>query len=777
MLRAERRRAASLSRVAAVALVGVMSLIAGLLVSGPAAQASGRHQVEIESPVTAAPVTAAAGESIEVTFSTDGPWRYSIDVRAAGGAGDWQLLDGNAAEGHTERGESTVQAVVPAGLEPGHYDLRLRIFVPNQRPDPRELGSATVETALQVIPDQLPETGFESRGDEGTTTNDEELAFLDEVATASPRVAVSAVGDSSQGRPLNLVRLGHPMPMAEEVIAESSNVLVVGGQHGNEPAGREMALQLVRDLAFTDDPELIEQLSETAILVLPNANPDGVAANTRRNGQGLDINRDHLNLRSPEAQTITRVLREFTPDLTLDAHEGSPRHRPEETPWLRIAWQRNLNVDDQLYELNVDMVEDYVFPGVQAAGFPDTDHYGSPDDGEESPEFLSQSLGLRHGLGMLIESFGGTLATRVDLQLATAFESLRFQREQADAVAQVVAEAPDRAAQRGEDRSEPFFLRGADWDTQPPPADLVLDPPPCGYVLNNYQAEQIEQHAQAFGIDAVRVSEESVFLTMAQPMMTLIPDLVDERGRSNEVDGLALADCSDPGAVDPPPPPPPGSPDEQYATDFSGDDVGEVPAHWSPWWNDSEFTVLGDPSRLHHDVQDREAGDGRQALVLDAVGQDGVLRGDVEVAATVRGEGDTTLFQLGLNVSGTEPGEANAFYVDARVDGSSANHLRINQHQDGRFGTLASAPLPFSVDENTWYHVVLQRDGDELRAKLWPAGSDEPEHWSVVAQSRSFDEGRIGVMHFTAGAQVEYAFLGVGVGAESAPRPPDDLLE
>ncbi len=760
-----------------MALAGVIALIAGLLASGPAAQADQRHQVEIESPTSVAPVTAAAGESIEVAFSTDGPWRYSIDARAAGGAGDWQLLDGDAAEGRAERGENTVDAVVPVELEPGHYDLRLRIFLPNQRPDPRELGSTTVGTALQVVPEQLPETGFESRGDDGTTTNDEELAFLDAVAAASPRVAVSAVGESSQGRPLNLVRLGHPAPPADERMAERSNVLVIGGQHGNEPAGREMALQLLRDLAFTDDPELIEQLSETAILVLPNANPDGVAANTRRNGQGLDINRDHLNLRTPEAQTIAQVLQEFTPDLTLDAHEGSPRHQPEETPWLRIAWQRNLNVDDQLYDLNVDLVEDYVFPGVQAAGFPDTDHYGSPDDGEESSQFLSQSLGLRHGLGLLIESFGGTLATRVDLQLATAHESLRFQRERADAVAQVVAEAPGRAAARGENQSEPFFMRGADWDTQPPPADMVLDPPPCGYLLNTYQAEQIEQHTQAFGIATERVSEESVFLTMAQPMMTLIPDLVDERGRSNEVEGLALADCSDPGAVDPPPPPPPGSPDEQYATDFSTDVVGAAPADWSSWWNDSAFAVLDDPSRLHHDVQDREPGDGRQALVLDAVGEDGVVRGDVEVAAMVRGEGDTTLFQLGLNVSGTGPGEANAFYVDARVNGSSANHLRINQHQDGSFGTLASAPLPFSVDEDTWYHVVLQRDGDELRAKLWPAGTDEPEHWSVLAQSRSFDEGRIGVMHFTAGAQVEYAFVGVGVGAESAPRPPDDLLE
>ena len=339
MLSLRRRRAAAFPRAAAVALAGVLALIAAVLVSTPGAVASGRHQVEIASPVAADPVTAGPGAVVEVAFVTDGPWRYTLDVRATGDTGGWQLLDG-AAEGRAERGENQAEVLVPVGLGPDHYDLRLRIFLPNQRPDPRELGSATAEAALQVLPAELPETGFESRGGEGTTTNAEELAFLDEVAAASPRVTISMAGESTQGRPLHLVRLGHPAPPPDKVIAEDSNVLVVGGQHGNEPAGREMALQLLRDLAFTDDPDMVDQLAQTSILVLPNANPDGVSADTRRNGQGLDINRDHLNLRTPEAQIIADVLDEFSPDLTLDAHEGSAGGDPVATDRLAAQPQR-----------------------------------------------------------------------------------------------------------------------------------------------------------------------------------------------------------------------------------------------------------------------------------------------------------------------------------------------------------------------------------------------------------------------------------------------------
>ena len=72
---------------------------------------------------------------------------------------------------------------------------------------------------------------------------------------------------------------------------------------------------------------------------------------------------------------------------------------------------------------------------------------------------------------------------------------------------------------------------------------------------------------------------------------------------------------------------------------------------------------------------------------------------------------------------------------------------------------------------------MLQREGDALRARMWPDGQDEPDEWHAVGRDASFDEGRIGILHFVDGLSIDWAYIGVGTGGEPAPRPPDDLLD
>ena len=618
--------------------------------------------------------------------------------------------------------------------------------------------------------ENFPTTGFEDRSGEGYTTHAEELAFLEAVSQQSERMSYSQVGTTVEGRPLHLVRIGYPTPPSDTDIAAGRSILIVGSQHGNEPAGREAALQLLRDLAFTEDPELLDQMSETTVLVIPSANPDGREANTRGNAWGVDVNRDHLNLRTPEGQTIAQVLRDFTPEITIDAHEGpSAPNNPGQTPRLELSWPRNLNVDEELRALNVEMVEDYVFPAIAAQGF-DTDVYGSPGGAGGGDERISRNvLGLRHGIGMLIETFNATPAARVDLQLRTIHEVLKFHRERGDDVARVVTEAPHRKMAAGGDQSEPFYLGGSDWE--PPTEEDILDVPPCGYVINTVQAERIERLVSLFSLETETVSENGVFITMNQPMMTVVPLLLDERAAFNEVDGIALYDCSDPGSVEPPTPPEQSDP-AQYETDFTEYTFGERPDGWSSLWRDSSWTVRDEPTRLEHVVG---TDGGRRALTWDMVGE---VHGDVEISGVVRAQGARdTMLQIGFHMSG-DGGSENAYYLDVKhPEASSApNRVRINRYQDGAFTGLGSMELPFTVSENTWYRVVLQRQGDMIRAKMWLDGEEEPASWQIVAFDHSFNSGQVGVSHFTPGVTNEWAFIGVGTGGEPAPRAPEDLL-
>src|SRR5690625_5106895 len=485
------------SMVIAMTLVLALPVTADAQPSGDtddAAASSDRFTVELTMPTSGNPVTAGPGQMFDASFRSDRPWPYRFDARETNSGDDWEPLDGEDAEGTATRGDNTVELTVPEHFEDGGYDLRLRLFSPGR---PVERASDVASGGLQV--GMVPTTGFEDRDGDGWTTHDEELAFLDAVSAQSERMTYTEIGTSHEDRPLHLVQLGDPAPPADEAIADGMSVLVVGSQHGSEQAGREMGLQLLRDLAFTGDPDLVDQIGETTILVVPTANPDGVAANQRQNAVGVDLNRDHFDLSQPETRAVAQVLRDFRPDISIDAHEASSAPGDPDSSYMKIAWQRNLNVHEDIYDLNVEMIDDYLFPGLEEAGYTEYGHYGSPGDGEDGPWFLSQNFGLRHGLGMLTESWvGGEPTVRVDIQMVTALEILRFQRERGHEIADATTRAPDEKAQEGEEQSAPFYLRGADWDTEPPPDEYVLDPPPCGYLVHVDHAELIEQQVELF---------------------------------------------------------------------------------------------------------------------------------------------------------------------------------------------------------------------------------------------------------------------------------------
>lgn len=151
----------------------------------------------------------------------------------------------------------------------------------------------------------------------------EALAFVREIAARRPdRVSVEVIGRSQQGRELPLVTLSSPGGVA----AARPTVLILGQQHGNEPAGGEAALALIGQLAAAR-PDLLDAVN---VLVMPRANPDGAERFARTTASGADVNRDHLLLRTPEAQAIAAVVRRHRPQVVLDLHEFTVGDR-----WVR----------------------------------------------------------------------------------------------------------------------------------------------------------------------------------------------------------------------------------------------------------------------------------------------------------------------------------------------------------------------------------------------------------------------------------------------------------
>ncbi len=109
----------------------------------------------------------------------------------------------------------------------------------------------------------------------------------------------------------------------------SRRILLLGAIHGDEPGSH----LLVRDIEawVQRQPALLEGLQ---LVVASPVNPDGLAAGTRRNARGVDLNRNfpsrnftpsavrgHEPLCEPEARFVHRLLIEHNPALVISVHQ------------------------------------------------------------------------------------------------------------------------------------------------------------------------------------------------------------------------------------------------------------------------------------------------------------------------------------------------------------------------------------------------------------------------------------------------------------------------
>lgn len=411
-----------------------------------------------------------------------------------------------------------------------------------------------------------PKTGFEQREGESWTTHEEELEFLAAVDQLSKRASVEKVGETLQGRPLHLVEVGAPKPHGRKAALRQPTVLFVCSQHGNEPAGRETCLQLLRDLAFTDDATLVEQLEETNVLFVPSANPDGSVADSRRNSQDIDINRDHMTLETAEAATIARVVRDWRPDVVLDLHEYGPSVPVVYDDEILYLWPRNLNVDGQVHDLAKELAIEYIGKGAEEAGY-SSDEYGiyavGDQDvyqtaGDHDPGIARNAFGLRHALGILIESAvtpdarngpgqevlseAETNLRRVASQLTVSLETLRFMREQGDVAAKVTAGAFRRKAKEGRKQSAPVYFGGADNDE--PEEDEIQDPPPCAYEITQEQLKTVGRTLALLDIAAIGGRNDELLVPMGQSSEPVIPMVLDARAERHSIEGEPLQECA-----------------------------------------------------------------------------------------------------------------------------------------------------------------------------------------------------------------------------------------
>ncbi|MEO7160490.1 MAG: M14 family zinc carboxypeptidase [Polaromonas sp.] len=208
-------------------------------------------------------------------------------------------------------GVQTFPVVSPSAITP----------IPAEAPAPY---SAAVAARFPA-PSRVYNTPGLQTGRTKFTTQDEIHNWLQDQAAALSRsvgikAAVLQIGTSQQGQPLEALVLtrGPGTDPGSLQATDRPTVLLVGQQHGDEPASSEALLVIARELAQGLLQPVLERIN---VVIVPRANPDGANQGEHVTADGLDMNLDHLLLKTPEAQALARLTRDYRPMVVLDAHE------------------------------------------------------------------------------------------------------------------------------------------------------------------------------------------------------------------------------------------------------------------------------------------------------------------------------------------------------------------------------------------------------------------------------------------------------------------------
>lgn len=278
-------------------------------------------------------------------------------------------------------------------------------------------------------------TPLKTAGFRRLTTNSEVVEFVKKCDAQSNEITVTYF-PLQNGLQIPVVKISR----AEES-EDKLKVLMIAQQHGNEPSGMEAMLQLIAFFAKNTGHTL---LKTTDLTIIPQCNPTGGDRHERRNGSGIDLNRDHLLIRAEETAVIQQVFRETDPEMTVDFHEYYPYGKA----WEEFGYRRNfdiqlggltnINTSEELRNLFKINALPYIKVHLRQYGFSFFEYtLGDFPAGERLRHSTvdindgRQSFGITGTFSLIVEGMNGrdsihNLERRVKSQYQTALGLLQF---------------------------------------------------------------------------------------------------------------------------------------------------------------------------------------------------------------------------------------------------------------------------------------------------------------------------------------------------------------
>jgi len=296
-----------------------------------------------------------------------------------------------------------------------------------------------------------------TKEEENFTTQEEMMYFLSELHQNCPYMGIEIIGRSQEGREIPLVTFSkNPTKFFNG--NDKPTVWLHAQIHGNEPAGGESALLIARQLA---EGELGEEiLDEINVVIVPRVNPDGSYYFTRETADGLDPNRDHLKLETPEVRTLHRAHQKYNPEVVIDAHEYGLSSSDLEDAGnegalsyhdILLLSGKNLNIPEETRILADYLLLDEASEALTEQGFSNHPYYivtGNNgeitiSEGGTEGRIGRNAFGLKPSLSFLVESRGigigrENFKRRVTAQATTHASLLKTTAQHAGQILEVI---------------------------------------------------------------------------------------------------------------------------------------------------------------------------------------------------------------------------------------------------------------------------------------------------------------------------------------------------
>jgi hypothetical protein len=205
---------------------------------------------------------------------------------------------------------------------------------------------------LSSVPSPEKFFGFPlGKGQPRVVTSDEIRKYVDAVGSASDRVVTGTMAHSVSGQELPYAIVSDKQHVAPEQLKKITEqiqslrdprslrpdkaariakdtpaiVWVAGNVHGGETSGADASLKTLYELAGGLSCDVEKRNDNTVTVIVPTQNPDGRDANRRQNEYGFDLNRDWFARTQPETDGKLAMLRNYPPQIFVDAHEMGGR--------------------------------------------------------------------------------------------------------------------------------------------------------------------------------------------------------------------------------------------------------------------------------------------------------------------------------------------------------------------------------------------------------------------------------------------------------------------